>query len=99
MAAFADRAAAPFGLRAGGILSLRAALADMAELVEPLPDVADLEPVESRGARVGNDMQAAEQLVFLASLGCEVRPDDVFQPVQQEFLDGRHVRLDRHTAG
>ena len=47
MAAFTDRATPSLGYRPGSVLPLRAALADTRELIDPLPDVLDLELVDS----------------------------------------------------
>jgi hypothetical protein len=47
MAAFSDCTTPSLGYRPGSVLPLRAALADTRELIDPLPDVFDLELVDS----------------------------------------------------
>ena len=63
----------------------------MTELVEPLPDIPDLEFIEPFGSEMGNDVQAGEQLVFLACLRREIGPRDLFQPVGNEITQAWHV--------
>src|ERR1700761_5597807 len=46
-----------------------------------------------------NDMQPREQLVFLASLWCQVWPDYFFEPVVQELFKRRDIGGDDIAAG
>ena len=64
VAAGSGGAAAALAFWPVGVLALCAALADAAELVEPLPDVFDLELVQPLVAEVRNDVQPGEQLVL-----------------------------------
>ena len=91
MAALTDRATSPFALRACSVLALRAALANAAKLIQPLPDIRDLKSVESLLPEVRNNMYAAEYLARLVCFRCEIRPDYFLQPVEQECLNRRHV--------
>jgi hypothetical protein len=86
VAALADRAAAALGMRPGGILALGAALAGLRQLIQPLPDVLDLEPVQLPGPQVGRDVQPRERLVFLVGLGRQVRLDYIAEPLLMYWL-------------
>lgn len=86
-AALADRAASPLGFRTGSVFPLSTSLTDACELVEPLPNVLDPELVEPLMAKIRIDVQTGEQLVRLVGLGCEVRLDDLFEPVGEEVAD------------
>jgi hypothetical protein len=85
MAASADGAASALALWPGSILALRAAQAGFRQLVEPLPDVLDLELVEPLAAQVRNDVKPGERLILLVRLRREIRFDYLFQPVGEEF--------------
>ena len=95
MAAFTDRATPSLGYRPGSVLPLRAVLADTRELIDPLPDVLDLELVDSLLPQMRNDVQTNEQLIRLVCLGCQVRLDDVFKPVREEVAKLGCVGADR----
>jgi hypothetical protein len=58
--AFPDCAAAPLVLKPRGVFSLRAALADGSELVQPLPDILHLYFVEVLTAQVRDDVQTGD---------------------------------------
>ena len=57
LAAFTNRAAAPFVVCARSIFSLCAALADSSKFLQPLPDVFHLELVEALTAEMRNELQ------------------------------------------
>lgn len=50
-------------------------------------------------AKVRNYVQAAEHLISLVRLGCEVWLDDFLQPVGEEFIQFRNAGADRSAAG
>jgi hypothetical protein len=91
VAALAHCTAAALAFGPRGILTLGATLADLRKLVQPLPDVLDLELVQPLRAEVGHDVQPRERLVPLVSLGRQVRLDDLAEPVAHVLADGRHV--------
>jgi hypothetical protein len=90
-AAVADGAASALALGPGSVFALGAALADTAKLVEPLPDVLDLELIQPLGPEVGDNVQPGKQLVFLICFRCEVGASYFFEPVSEEFLQAGHV--------
>lgn len=63
MAAFADRTASPFFLWTGSVFALPTALANAFQFVEPLPDVLDLDFIETFGSQVRCDVQPDEPRV------------------------------------
>ena len=97
-AALADRAASPLGFWPGSVFPLSTALTDACELVEPLPNVLDLELVEPLMAKVRIDVQTGEQLVRLVRLGRKVRLDDLSQPVGEEVAELGYVGAYRSAA-
>jgi hypothetical protein len=97
-AALADRAASPPGFSPGSVFPLSTALTDACELVEPLPNVLDLELVEPLMAKVRIDVQTGEQLIRLVRLGCEVRLDDLFQPIREKVAELGYAGADRSAA-
>jgi hypothetical protein len=97
-AALADRAASPLGFWPSSVFPLSTALTDACELVEPLPNVLDLELVEPLISKVRIDVQTGEQLIRLVCLGCEVRLDDLFQPIREKVAELGYVGTDRSAA-
>jgi hypothetical protein len=97
-AALADRAASPLGFWPGSVFPLSTALTDASELVEPLPDVLDLELVEPLMAKVRIDVEAGEQLIRLVRLGCEVRLNDLLQPIREKVAELGYVGADRSAT-
>jgi hypothetical protein len=98
VAALAGSAASALVFRARGVLALRTALANAADLVEPLPDVLNLKLVKPLGSQVGNDMQPGEQLIFLVGFGCKIWLNYLFQPVIQELLNAWNIGRYRSSA-
>jgi hypothetical protein len=58
MTAFANGAAAAFVLQASHVFALRATQTRGCQFVQPLPDILDLQLVDSLTAQIRDDMQA-----------------------------------------
>jgi hypothetical protein len=69
MATSTDGAAPALALETRRVFSLCAALANPAELVQPLTDVGDLKAVKPFLAEMGNNMNPAEYLACLICFG------------------------------
>ena len=77
MTAPTDRTSSALAFGAGSVFALSAALADVAELVKPLPDVFDLKLIQPFGAQMRNDMQPGKQFIFLMCFWRHIGPGDI----------------------